>query len=411
MRIVRAIGRAPFAARTRRELAYLLATILPAIPPFVLALMVLVSTALSLFAVGLPLLALSLIVARRAPAYFRGPAGAILGWSWPDPQPLSAPTRRGRLVEVLRDRTAWRAALYCGIKLPLTAAVSYVAAALTIASALALTSPAWWLLGHHALGGLSPATWRQAWLLAPQGAVTLLALPWFVRLAVALDRTLARALLAPSRDQERISVLERRRATLTQDADATLRRIERDLHDGTQARLVAVGLTLSRLEHRELPAEQRALVVAARSQVSEGLAELRTIVRGIHPPALNDGLATALGTLVARSSVPIEYRYELRDEPPPALAGTLYFAASELLANIARHANARSAGVALRETSAGVSLCVYDDGGGGAEAGADPAAGTGLVGLRRRAEALDGTLRIHSPRGGPTTISVTIPRQ
>lgn len=231
-------------------------------------------------------------------------------------------------------------------------------------------------------------------------------MPWFVRLLVLIDRMLAYALLAPSRDRERIAALEAGRASLQSDAAALLRRVERDLHDGTQARLVALGVTLSRMERRVENPESHRLVDSARAMVTDALAELRDIVRGLHPPALDDGLDVALTTLAGRSAVPVEVTVHLDGRPPDATASAVYFTAAKLLTNVARHAGASRAWLDLRQDRRWLRLAVRDDGRGGA----DPtSAGTGLNGLYRRAAALDGTITIDSPAGGPTIITVAFP--
>jgi signal transduction histidine kinase len=182
--------------------------------------------------------------------------------------------------------------------------------------------------------------------------------------------------------------------------------------------MVSLGMALSRIGQRvdRLPGdtgEIRGLVEAARGSVTEGLAELRDIVRGIHPPALDDGLPTALTTLAARSAVPVEVRVTLSVTPADAVATTLYFAAAELLANAARHSGAERATLRLSDDDGTIRLVVSDDGRGGATlptAAPDwPGSGTGLAGLAGRAEALDGRLEIHSPPDGPTTVTMTLP--
>jgi signal transduction histidine kinase len=142
--------------------------------------------------------------------------------------------------------------------------------------------------------------------------------------------------------------------------------------------------------------------------VTEALAELRDIVRGIHPPALDAGLPVAVTTLAARSPVPVETAVELTCEPPDAIASTLYFSLAELLTNVARHARASTVRIRLSEEQHGLRLEVTDDGRGGATI---DGGGTGLAGLARRAAALDGTLRVESPAGGPTAVTMTLPRE
>jgi signal transduction histidine kinase len=277
-----------------------------------------------------------------------------------------------------------------------------------VAGTAAVTSPAWSLVVPDGWwGSWTGDSWSDSWGLAVQGAAVLLVFPWLVHGLVLLDRVLAGGLLAPDRAGQRIAELETSRAVVSADAAATLRRLERDLHDGTQARLVTIGLLLSRLEHREADPGRRAELASARAMVSDGLVELREIIRGMHPPALDDGLPTALATLAARSAVPTAFRDELRSRPAEAVAGTLYFTAAELLTNVARHARATSACLHLAEFGDRIVLAVSDDGRGGAQVGAG---GSGLAGLRRRAEALDGSLTVDSRDGGPTTVTVTLPR-
>jgi len=310
------------------------------------------------------------------------------------------------MAGAIQDSAGWRALLYCLLKLPLTAVVVYISVIELCVGLLALTYPAWWFTWPDGLG-VGANSWAQTWILTLQGVAVLLIFPWFVRLVVRIDRALAYALLAPNSDRERVAVLEASRSALAADATAVLRRVERDLHDGTQARLVSVGLLLSRLEQRLSDPELREFVDTARRQVSDGLDELRDIIRGIHPPALDHGLATALATLASRSPIRTEFSAGSPLHTSDAEASTLYFSAAELLTNTARHAHASHAELHLSEFDGQIVLRAYDNGRGGARADTD---GTGLAGLRRRAEALDGSLSIVSPDGGPITITMTLPR-
>ena len=228
-----------------------------------------------------------------------------------------------------------------------------------------------------------------------------------MRLIVTIDHALVERLLAPSRARARIAGLEASRDTLAEDATETLRHIERDLHDGTQARLVALGVALSRLETRVTDPEAPAIVITARQQVLDALEELREIIRGVHPPALDDGLPTALATLAARCPVPVDLHDELQHRPTDAQAAALYFTAAELLTNVARHAERDHARVEISDTADRIRLVVRDDGHGGASLSS---AGTGLVGVERRIRALDGTITVASPPHGPTTVTVTLPK-
>ena len=428
--------RAPVAEETWRALGYTLVTLFMAVPAFLLALLALVAGALSLvLLVGLPMLVLVLAAARFAVRYFRWPARALLGRSWPGPDRLSGRGPVGRARAALTDGPAWRALAYCFLRLPLAAATAYLGVVALLIGLVSFTCPLWSLVVPFDAGPIELTNWWESWQVAAGGAIVLLVFPWVVRLPTLLDRFLIDALLAPGPAARRIARLESSRVALTADAATTLRRLERDLHDGTQARLVSLGMALSRIERRvdRLPddadgiVELRGLVRAARGGVADGLAELRDIVRGIHPPALDDGLETALTTLGARSGLPVAVRVTLAEPPSDAAATTLYFAAAELLTNTVRHAGATRVRLHLTDDDGALRLVVTDDGrggawprGSGAGAGTGPGdgmgdgrrdgAGTGLAGLAQRAEALDGQLAVVSPPGGPTTVTMTLPR-
>jgi signal transduction histidine kinase len=300
---------------------------------------------------------------------------------------------------------------YAFLAFPIRYVGAYIGAfSLFIASA-AVAYPVWWLVWRNGFtDAFHTRTWAGTWLVAVEGAAVLLALPWFVRLLVTIERLLAYALLAPNRDQDRIAALEAGRAALQEDATAVMRRVERDLHDGTQARLVALGVTLSRIERQAGEVAVKELARDARGTVTDALAELRDIVRGLHPPALDDGLEVALGTLAARSAVPVALNVVLPRRPPDATASAVYFTVAELLTNVAKHAHATRATVELQEAGGELRLVVTDDGRGGARpSGAGLATSTGLSGLGRRAAALDGALTVTSPDGGPTVVTVTLP--
>ncbi|SNY73447.1 sensor histidine kinase [Paractinoplanes atraurantiacus] len=392
--------------RAWRELVYLVTGVFVGLLPFALALVGIVAAAASVLTIGLPLLVGVLALARLLPRYFRGPARAMLGWEWDDPPPMAGRTLWVRVRSLPGDPTAWRALAYCFAHWPVMVAGAYPGLICVVVAPLGITYPLWWLLVPDGFRFADSDTWAGTWWVALQGLALLLATPWWLRLMVLIDRFLVRGLLHPSRAQQRIAALEAGRAALRSDAAALLRRVERDLHDGTQARLVALGLTLSRIESRSTEDPVRKLAADARDTVTEALAELRDIVRGMHPPALDDGLEVALATLAARSAVPAEVSVSLTARPPDATASALYFAVAELLTNIARHANATRARVDLRPEGSRLRLTVTDNGQGGAAAGGT---GTGLAGLSRRAAALDGDLTVDSPDGGPTTVTMTVP--
>lgn len=206
---------------------------------------------------------------------------------------------------------------------------------------------------------------------------------------------------------ERIETLETTRAGAVNLQDSELRRIERDLHDGAQARLVALGMSLGMAEQKlaEDPARVAELLAEARAGAEDALRELRNLARGIHPPVLADrGLEAALGSLVSSSAIPAALSVDLAERPAPAVETAAYFVAAEALANATKHAHADGIDVRVSDADGSLELRIDDDGIGGADVH-----GTGLLGMRRRVEALDGTLIITSPVGGPTSISARFP--
>ncbi|WP_146607806.1 sensor histidine kinase [Spongiactinospora gelatinilytica] len=246
-------------------------------------------------------------------------------------------------------------------------------------------------------------------LLAVAGPVALgvLAAPWVLR----LHGLWLRVLLGPterSRLARRVRHLAESRTETVDSQAAQLRGIERDLHDGAQARLVAIGMTLGAADHLldSDPAAAEALIAKAREASAAALAELRRLVRGIRPPVLAErGLPGALRALAVDSPLDVRLDGDLPEGVPAPIESAVYFAVSELLTNAARHGGAARATVALSHDDAGLTVAVTDDGRGGA----DPAKGSGLRGIRRRIAAFDGTLALDSPRGGPTTATVSVP--
>jgi signal transduction histidine kinase len=226
----------------------------------------------------------------------------------------------------------------------------------------------------------------------------------------ALGLALAAAIHAAvvhGRRGHRIEVLEASRAGAIDVQDAELRRIERDLHDGAQARLVALGMNLGMAEQKlqDDPEAVRELLAEARRGAGEALEELRDLARGIHPPILTDrGLEAALAALTARSPVHVRLSVDLPQRPAGTVESAAYFVVSEALANAIKHARATRVDVVIERSDGLLVAEVADDGRGGA----DPA-GRGLTGLRQRVTALDGTLRITSPEGGPTTLRAELP--
>ena len=250
-----------------------------------------------------------------------------------------------------------------------------------------------------------------AWLGPPVGLALLAAAPVLARYLPAWHLRASAPLLGPTtkaRLRARVRELSESRTDATNAEAAELRRIERDLHDGAQARLVAVGMTLGAIE-RLLdtdPAAARELLAKTRETSQQALQELRDLVRGIHPPVLSErGLGDAVRALCLDIQLPIEVRVALPGRPDAPVESAAYFAVGEALANAAKHANATRATVDLAYRRGKLLMDVTDNGVGGA----DLEAGTGLKGIRRRLGTFDGTLAVTSPPGGPTTIAMEIP--
>jgi len=266
------------------------------------------------------------------------------------------------------------------------------------------------------------ATWRDlAWLVPGAlvglglGAITVL-LPLYGLAALAptvrrLDGLFARLFLAPTRSAElrlRVTQLTVTRADTVDAQAAELRRIERDLHDGVQARLVSLSMVIGladKLMDRNA-AEAHKLLAEARESSVAALVELRHLVRGIHPPVLAErGLGGAVRSLALGLPVPISVDVDLPGRPDAPVESAAYFAVAEALTNMIRHSRSRTGSVSLRHADRALTIVVSDDGAGGA----DPAAGTGLLGIERRLAAFDGTIALSSPPGGPTVITMEVP--
>ncbi|HEX7354505.1 MAG TPA: sensor domain-containing protein [Mycobacteriales bacterium] len=411
--------------RTWAELLYALVGLPQGVFGFVF---VVVTTSLSLGLivtfVGLPLLAASGLVARWIGWQWREGTNAFLGWDTPAPRRFrSGRGLFGWLGACLVDGTAWRARIYLLLKLPLGIA-SFVTAVVCYVDGLGfLTYGIWyrWLpcttddgVCHRAAtlwGGYYVDSAPRILWVAAVGLLLLLVGPWAVRLVLFVDRVAVGALLGPSWNATRVEELEQTRAHAVDDAAATLRRIERDLHDGTQARLVAlamnVGLAKEKLAEGADPADAAELLDRAHRTAKEAITEVRDLARGIHPAVLDAGLDTALTTLAAQSAVPVRLTTRLTARATPAIETIAYFCAAELVTNVAKHSGAISAALDARTAGGRLRLQVSDDGSGGAQVGA----GTGLSGLHERVRAVDGMLTVHSPVGGPTVVTVDLPLQ
>jgi signal transduction histidine kinase len=405
--------------RVLKELGYALLGFPLAAAGFVYAMLAAPFGALSLTLLGLPVLATLVLGARGWGVLYRKLARAALGIRVGEPAPVR---RRPGLVGWVRtglgDATGWRTMAYLFVKLP----VAVVAAALAIGfwgyGLLFATYPLWFKVTPGSvdgqgrehpgmgIGNLFLDTWPRAFLVALAGALVLLAAPWVVRAALLPDRLLIRALLAPTARDARVADLERSRAYAVDESAAVLRRIERDLHDGAQARLVAVAMRLGMAREKlgdEVDPGTRELLDIAHRNAKEAIVELRDLARGIHPPVLDNGLDAALATLAARSPVPVGLRVDAPERPAPAIETIAYFCVAELLTNVAKHSRATRATVEVEELDGRLRVRVGDDGTGGAHLGA------GLSGLHDRVRTVDGTMRLDSPPGGPTLVTIDLP--
>jgi len=309
------------------------------------------------------------------------------------------------------DPVTWRARAYFGLKLPLAVVGLAVAAACWLGGLFYLTAPIWWSLGLNYMLGFHIPDVGVAFSLCPLGVALLFTGPGLLHGVTNVDCWLMRGLLGPSSPADRIRALEQSRATAVDDAAARLRSIERDLHDGAQAQLVALSMKLG-LARDKLTGDGQVdlarvtgLVEDAHRGLLEAIVDLRTLARGIHPPVLDHGLADALVTLAARSAVPVELVTDISERPSDAIETMAYFSAAELLTNVAKHSGARHATLEAVHVPGLLRIRVTDDGLGGAR----QVTGGGLSGLADRVRAVDGRVDIDSPRGGPTTVTVELP--
>jgi signal transduction histidine kinase len=362
---------------------------------------------------GFLVLAGAILYARGLGAAHRGLARKLLGVSVPAPRrPELKPGLWSWVKARVGDPAGWRTAGYLVLRLPLTFAGLFTMAAATLYG-LAATPFAvfWYPLGEQHLPAFDiyADSWAGALAWSASGLLVLVALPWITHAFVALDRLLVVGLLGERVLSERVRDLEASRATAVEDSALRLRRIERDLHDGAQAQLVALAMKLG-LAKDELTAQDvdlpqiKQLVTAAHANAKQALTELRDLARGIHPAALDAGLDVALATLVATSGIDAQVAVDLPRRPPPSLETIVYFSAAELLTNAAKHGRPATL-VEVTEEYDVLRLLVRDGGPGGARI----VPGGGLAGVAERLRTVDGRLTVTSPPGGPTEVTAWVP--
>jgi len=408
----------PFRAQTWRELAYLLLGGFVAILSFGLLLAGVIATGVLLVTlIGVAVFVALAFVARGVSWLERRRAALVLGDTIEGV--YRRPARPG-FIALLKNAAAdvqtWKDLAWMAI-------VSLIGFGFAIAAivAWAVTGWAltywtyWWLLPEGATAQAGPDqrldTWGWAALVAAVGLVLLVLVPWICAGLAQAQAQLARLVLGPTDRQRlkgRVEELSRTRAAAADAQAAELRRIERDLHDGAQARLVAMTMDLGLAQEKldSDPVAARELVGQAQVEARTAIVELRELVAGIYPAVLADrGLDAALSGIAAASPVPVTLDVELPERVPPAVEVAAYFVVAETLANVAKHSGATRVTVSLEMEDSTLVVEVSDDGRGGADA----AAGTGLKGLADRVAALDGRLRFASPRGGPTLVRAEIP--
>ena len=339
---------------------------------------------------------------------------ALVGKDLPRPA-VPGPGRTWKsAVRRLTTRALWRQVCYHAVAGPLLAVLDLAVLAVWAAALVAASIYVWiWAL---------PPQWRvtdlgyttQAAYITAGGLALLFLGPRLTGALVRLDTRAAEVLLGPSRAEKltrRVADLAESRAGVLDAADAERRRIERDLHDGAQQRLVslAVNLGLARATLGDLPADARKVIDEAHREAKEAIAELNNLVRGLHPAVLEDrGLDAALSGVAARLPIPVRVAADLPQRPSPTVEAIAYFVVSEALTNVVKHAQATRADVTVERIGETLLVVVADDGAGGADLAA-AGGGTGLAGLAKRVASVDGTFSCRSPAGGPTVITVELP--
>jgi signal transduction histidine kinase len=418
--------RATLVGRVLLDSAYAVTAFAIALPAFVLAVTLLaLGVGLVIIVGGIFILSLAAVVARGFAALERSRVRTMLGRPAASPAYLRPREGDGWLrtgLLPLRDPQSWLDLAWSLVGL-VTGTIAFVVTVTWWAvMAGGLTYWFWqhWVPYDSAdnttlaeLIGLGEGRGPEIVLNLVLGVVALVTLPAAVRLVSVGHAALAGALLSSraelQREVERVEV--GRAAARTAEAES-LRRLERDIHDGPQQRLIRLSMDLGRARRMidEDPARAGETLDAALVQARETVDELRSLSRGIAPPLLVDrGLAVALDELVTRSTVPVEARYALPDRLAPHVETATYFVVAEALTNVAKHSAAQRVQLDVAEVAdagrRGVAVRVEDDGVGGAH----PAKGSGLAGLEQRLVAVDGSLDVQSPAGGPTVVTAWIP--
>lgn len=369
---------------------------------------------------GVLVLSLGAVVARGFATLERQRLRGMLGNDAPSPRYLRSQPGDGfwrRALTPVRDPQSWLDVVWSLVSW-ITGTFAFSLAVLWWAGTLTgLTYWLWqrWLpdndeaTGLAELLGFGDGAFADSLLNLALGVVFLVTLPVVMRFGATVHASLASVLLCSRAAlQEEVARVEGGRDAARMAEAESLRRLERDIHDGPQQRLVRLTMDLGRAKRQvaEDPEQAASRIEDALAQARETVAELRSLSRGIAPPLLVDrGLRAALEEMTTQSVVPVATRVEVSDDLPPHVETAVYFLVSEALTNIAKHSGAAAADVAVVEHEGAISMRIEDDGVGGAH----PAKGRGLAGLEQRLRAVDGTLAVDSPEGGPTVLTAEIP--
>jgi signal transduction histidine kinase len=381
-------------------------------------LMMLISSGLGMAVMvfGLPILLVTMVLWTWGARAERWRVAAFFGTPMPAPyRPLPEGPWYARLRTFVTDPAVWRDLAYLLLLFPIGIAEFIITIVAVTVPVAMVTFPTWYWIHNSAHDGGNRIldTLPEALIVAAVGLPLLLVAMPYVLVGMANAHVLlAKALLTHNREEEleaRVGVLTESRSRVMDAALAERRRIERDLHDGAQQRLVALAMDLgmAKIKMESDPEAAKALVEEAHKEAKLAMAEIRNLVRGVYPAVLTDrGLDAAISALAGRSPIPVAVMVDLDEQRlPVAVETTAYFVVAEALTNVAKHSVATEAEVRVCRLDERLIVEVVDNGVGGADA----ATGTGLAGLAGRVEALDGRLTVSSPRGGPTRVRAEIP--
>jgi signal transduction histidine kinase len=411
-------GESFFAGLSRRMklTALAIAYVFLAVPA--LALLCILTTALGVAIVGVGMVLLLIFVPlnQQLANLHRKMAGRILGIHIERPYlPTKSVSGFGLLKRWVADPARWRDFAWTYMTVTVGWALAWISFGLGLGVLWYLLFPfVYWVTpdgvfdmnyGFFTIDTQAESFYEWGWLL-----VVFSLWWWCIPVLMRWRAELDRAMLSPTREflERRVAEVSQSRAETIDHSAAELRRIERDLHDGAQARLVALGMNLGMAEEMlsKDPEGAAAMLAEARAVTTSALGDLRSVVRGIHPPVLADrGLAGAIQALALDMSLPVSVMIDLAGRPAAPVESAVYFATSELLANIGKHAGATRATIEVTHDGEALKVVVEDDGAGGAAI----SAGTGLSGVARRLAAFDGTMDVVSPIGGPTVVTLEVP--